>query len=291
MRMPSLGAAFGLGGLPADTQRGLLVALSTSVASVMGVNLVYPVLPPMMQQLGVDQSAVGLVITVYTVPMIFVAPVAGAMADLHGRRAVLFGGMLLFGLAGAGVGLAPTFEWALLMRAIQGVGAGALMPLTIVLLSDLLEGERETSAQGLKVVLDRVATAVIPPLAGALAGISWSMPFFLFALAVPVAFLGLAWLPDSRPTAHEGALAYFGSLRGVGRRPRLLLAFSAGALRFFLDYGYFTYLPIYLALSHGISPAAIGLLFGCFATGAMLTASQAGRLVRGRDPAQLVFVG
>src|SRR6266540_275436 len=123
MRRPSLGAAFGLGGLPADTQRGLLVALSTSVASVMGVNLVYPVLPPMMQQLGVDQSAVGLVITVYTVPMIFVAPVAGAMADLHGRRAVLFGGMLLFGLA----------------------GAGALMPLTIVLLSDLLEGERETS--------------------------------------------------------------------------------------------------------------------------------------------------
>src|ERR687886_1918683 len=183
MRVPSVGAVFGLGGLPAATRRGLVVAFATSVASIMGVQLVFPVLPPMMEQLDVSKSSIGLVVTVYTVPMIFLAPVAGAIADLHGRRPLLFGGLVLFGLAGAGVGLAPTFEAVLVLRALQGVGASAIMPLTIVLLSDLLQGEHETSAQGLKVVLDRVSLTVVPLVAGVLATVAWQLPFALFALA------------------------------------------------------------------------------------------------------------
>ncbi|HLH24363.1 MAG TPA: MFS transporter [Chloroflexota bacterium] len=291
MRVPSMGAVFGLGGLPAAIQRGLVVAFATSVASIMGVQLVFPVLPPMMEQLAVSKSTIGLVVTVYTVPMIFLAPVAGAIADLHGRRPLLFGGLVLFGLAGAGVGLAPSFEWVLALRALQGVGASAVMPLTIVLLSDLLHGEHETSAQGLKVVLDRVSLTIVPLVAGILATLTWRLPYFLFALALPVAFLGLAWLPETRTAEHANLRAYVGSFGAIGRRPRLLLAFSAGFLRFFLDYGYFTYLPIYLALARGSSPAEVGLLFGAFAIGAMVTASQVGRLSRGRDVVDLVFVG
>src|SRR5688572_26176996 len=51
IRVPSVAAWFGLSGLPASTRRGLAIAFSTSVASIMGVNLVYPLLPPIMQQL------------------------------------------------------------------------------------------------------------------------------------------------------------------------------------------------------------------------------------------------
>jgi ACDE family multidrug resistance protein len=289
--MLSIGALFGLEGLPAATRRGLTVAFATSVASVMGGQLVFPVLPPMMEQLDVSEAAIGLVVAAYNAPMILLSPLMGAVADLHGRRPLLFFGLLVFGLAGAAVSLAPTFEWVVALRVLQGIGASAVMPLTIVLLSDLVEGHQESSAQGAKVVIDRVGIAVIPFVAGLLAVIAWQLPFLLFALAVPVAFLGLAWLPETRPAEPGSLRGYLGSFRGVGRRPRLLVAFSAGFLRFFLDYGYFTYLPIFLALSRGESPATVGLLFGFFAAGAMVTASQAGRLVRGRDPAQLVFVG
>jgi len=282
---------FGLGGLPGETQRGLLVAFSTSVAVILGVNLIYPVLPAMMDRFGIDPAAVGLVITAYTAPMIVLAPITGAVADLRGRRPLLCFGLLVFGLAGAAIGLAPTFESVLLLRVVQGVGASAFLPLTIVLLSDLLEGEQETNAQGAKVVLDRVALTIVPGLAGALVAISWAAPFWLFALAIPIAVLALVWLPDHHEPTHSSVRAYVGSFRVIGRRPRLLVAFSAGFIRFFLDYAYFTYLPIFLALTFGTSPAVIGLLFACFAVGAMITASQAGRLVRRRDPARLVFVG
>jgi predicted MFS family arabinose efflux permease len=291
MRRWSPGACFGLGGLPAPTQRALAVAFAASIVNVTGVQAVFPVLPPLMQQLRVDPTAIGLVVTAYTLPILLLAPVAGAVADLHGRRPLLFFGLLLFGAAGAAVALAPTFETVLVLRALQGIGAGALAPLTIVLLGDLVEGDRESSAQGLKVVLDRVALFAIPFTAGMLAAVAWQLPFLLFLLAVPVACLSLVWLPETRQPGAGGMGAYLGSLAAVGRRPRLLIAFSAGFLRFFLDYGYFTYLPVYLALTRGTSPATVGLLFGAFAAGAMVTASQAGRLVRGRDPAHLVFVG
>jgi len=69
------------------------------------------------------------------------------------------------------------------------------------------------------------------------------------------------------------------------------VAFAAGFLRFFLDYGYFTYLPIFLVLTRGTSPVVVGGLLACFAMGAMVTASQSGRLSRGRNPAHLVCVG
>lgn len=281
----------GLDGLGSATARALSIAFSTSIAVVMGTQLIYPALPAMMQQLQVDEAAIGLVITAYTLPAVFLAPFAGAVADLYGRRPLLLGGLLVFGLGGAAVGLAPTFELALLARVVQGIGATALMPLTIVLLSDLVAEERESSAQGMKVILDRVVTSGAPILAGALAVASWRFPFFLYLLALPVAVLSLAWLPETRPTLRPSMRSYAGSFTIIGKRPRLLVAFAAGSLRFFLDYGYFTYLPIYLGLARGTKADVVGLLFAAFAVGAMITASQAGRLTQGQDPARVVVVG
>jgi MFS family permease len=288
----SVSAAVGLEGLSRDTQRGLTIAFAASIAVVMGVQMVYPVLPALMFQLGVDDTSIGLVIAVYTAPAIFLAPVFGVLTDRHGRRPMLLLGLLLFGLAGGAIALAPSFEWVVALRFMQGIGATALSPLTIVLLSDLLEDEgQESAAQGFKVVLDRISTMFVPVIAGLLAAITWSLPFYMFALTVPLAWLAWRWLPETQAKSDVSMSAYLRGYGRIGRHPRLLMAFFAGFLRFFLDYAFFTYLPVYLALERGTSPAVIGLIFGCFAIGAIITASQAGRLVRMGDPARLVLVG
>ncbi len=283
---------FGLGGVPAAKQRGLTVALGTSVATIMGANLVYPVLPAMMEQLQVGPAEIGLVITVFTVPTAFMAPVAGALTDLYGRRLPLFLGLLLFGLAGAGVGLMPSFQGVLLMRALQGAASSALFPLTIVLLSDLFSDEQETSAQGLKVIVDRIATTALPIASGALAGLLWNLPFFLYGLCVPLAFLSLRWFPAVPVTRRSGGFrGYLKGLPEIARYPRLLLAFAAGSLRFFLDYGYFTYLPVYLAVTRGTPSEVAGMLLACMAIGAIVSAGRVGQIVRGRDPARVLLIG
>jgi predicted MFS family arabinose efflux permease len=69
-----------------------------------------------------------------------------------------------------------------------------------------------------------------------------------------------------------------------------MVAFCGGFLRFFLDYGFLTYFPLFIVRTHGVSTATAGFLYVFFSAGAMLTASQAGRLAAGRDKATLLFV-
>lgn len=290
MRALSITAAFGLGDLAPERRRALSLVYATSVAVVMGVNFIQPALPAMTQPFGITDAALGLVMTVFTAPAIVLAPIFGVIADLFGRRLLLAWGLMVYGLCGAAMALAPTFSWLLMLRAAQGIGYAAVIPLTIVLIGDLLEGDKEISGQGLKVFLDRVGYLILPPLGGFLATVAWFWPFTLYILTVPLGLAALLWMPETKGKAGNGTKAYLGDILRLARHPRLLIAFSAGFLRFFLDYGFLTFFPLFLVRTHGISTAAAGLLYTFFSVGAMITSSQAGRLAAGRDKAHLLFV-
>ena len=285
----SLSSVFDLGELPADVRRSLSLVYASSVLVIMGVNLIQQVLPAMIDPLGVTDAEVGLVIAVYTAPAIVLAPLLGVASDRWGRRPLLAGGLLLFGTAGTAVAFAPDFRWVLALRVVQGVGFSAVIPLTIVLIGDLLEGHREVSGQGMKVFIDRVGELVLPPLGGVLALVGWRWPFLSYAAAVPLGLLVVAWMPETRGTTMTSPGRYLKDVARVVRDPRLLLAFAAGFLRFFLDYAFFTYLPLFLVRTHGMSTAGAGLLRSFHALGAMVTSSQAGRLAASWDKGCLVL--
>lgn len=290
MRALSISALFGLGGLTSTQRRALTLVYGSSVALMMGVNFIQPALPALIERFGVSDSALAWVMTVYTGPAIVLAPIFGIVADLYGRRLLLAWGLILFGLSGAAMAFAPTFGWLLAFRAIQGIGFSAVIPLTIVLIGDLLEGHNEIGGQGLKVFLDRVGYFVLPPLGGLLATIAWFWPFAMYIVVVPFGFLVLAWMPETKGTDHDDSWKYLKDMLRLTRHPRLLIAFSAGFRRFFLDYGFLTYFPLFLVRTHGISTATAGLLYMFFSAGAMLTSSQAGRLAAGWDKARLLFI-
>ncbi|MBI2998378.1 MAG: MFS transporter [Deltaproteobacteria bacterium] len=290
MRALSLPVIFGLGELVPAKRKALALVYLSSVMIIMGVNFIQPALPAMIEPLGISESALGLVMTVYTAPAIFLSPLFGIVADLYGRRLLLAWGLVLFGISGAAVALAPSFLWVLILRAIQGIVFSAVIPLTIVLIGDLLEGDSEVGGQGLKVFLDRVGYLILPPLGGLLAIIAWFWPFLFYALAVPLGLCALIWMPETKGHVESGTWSYLGNTLRLARHPRLIVAFSAGFLRFFLDYGFLTYFPLFLVRTHGISTATAGLLYAFFSAGAMLTSSQAGRLAVGHDKARLLFV-
>jgi len=116
------------------------------------------------------------------------------------------------------------------------------------------------------------------------------LAFTLYILTVPLGIAAFFWMPETKGERRSGTRAYLGDILRLTRHPRLLVAFSAGFLRFFLDYGFLTYFPLFLVRTHGISTATAGLLYTFFSAGAMITSSQAGRLAAGRDKAHLLFV-
>ncbi len=262
-----------------DIYRGpLAIAFATSVAAVSGATLLYPVLPVLAADLKVDEAQIGLTMAAFTAPAIVLAPLFGILADLYGRRWLLVFGLAVFGIAGSAVALAPSYDGVLILRAVQGIGASALLPLTIVLISDILPDEQEIQGQGIKVALDRVGMIVLPLLGGALAILSWRAAFVPFLLIVLLALAAYLWMPETGRPGEDSLKQYLARTSRAIREPRLTLAFATGFLRFFLDYGLYTYLPIIVALRYGASPAVIGLLIAISAVGSIVTALGIGRV-------------
>jgi ACDE family multidrug resistance protein len=289
--MFALTSMFGLGEMSRDRSRALSIVYAASISLMMGVNFIQPALPALTVPFGVSDSALSLIMTLFTAPAIVLSPIFGIIADLYGRRLLLAGGLMIFGIFGTAMAFAPTFGWLLAFRTLQGIGFSAVIPLTIVLIGDLLEGEQEIGGQGLKVFLDRVGYMIFPPLGGLLATIAWFWPFIFYILTIPVGFAALLWMPETKgKNKGDGTLAYIGDMLRLTRHPRLVIAFSAGFLRFFLDYGFLTYFPLFLVRTHGISTATAGILYIFFSIGAMITASQAGRIAAGRDKANVLFI-
>jgi MFS transporter, ACDE family, multidrug resistance protein len=288
--MSATAGFFGLGMLAPEKRRSLGLVYAASLALMMGVNFIQPALPAMTEPFGISDSALSLVMTVFTAPAIVLSPIFGVIADMYGRRLLLAFGLILFGISGTAMAFATSFTWLLVFRAIQGIGFSAVIPLTIVLIGDLLEGDEEIAGQGLKVFLDRVGYMILPPLGGLLAAFAWHWPFTLYIITVPLGVVTFFWMPETKGKITSGTRAYLGEMLKLTRHPRLLIAFSAGFLRFFLDYGFLTYFPLFLVRTHGISTATAGLLYVFFSAGAMITSSQAGRLAAGRDKAQILFI-
>jgi predicted MFS family arabinose efflux permease len=288
--MSSITALFGMEKLAPEKARALGIVYASSIALMMGVNFIQPALPALTQPFHVSDAQLSWVMTVFTAPAIVLSPIFGVIADLYGRRLLLALGLIAFGIFGAAMAFAPNFGWLLAFRTLQGVAFSAVIPLTIVLIGDLLEGDSEIGGQGLKVFLDRIGYLVFPPLGGLLAAVAWFWPFVFYVLTIPVGLAAFYWMPETKGKRSERTMTYLGDILRLTRHPRLVIAFSAGFLRFFLDYGFLTYFPLFLVRTHGISTATAGLLYVFFSIGAMMTSSQAGRIAAGRDKANILFV-
>ena len=202
---------------PADPVRErwvLVVAvLGSGMAFIDGtaVNLALPVLQ---REFAAGLAELQWVVEGYILFLSALLLVGGALGDRFGRRRVFALGILLFGLASALCGLAPSMEVLILARAAQGIGGALLVPGSLALISAAIPPARRGPAVGLWGGLTSVFTAAGPVLGGwVIEQLSWRAVFFL---NLPLATLALvavfARVAESRDPAAEGALDWPGAL-------------------------------------------------------------------------------
>ncbi|MFI1186272.1 MFS transporter [Streptomyces californicus] len=128
-----------------------------------------------------------------------------AMGDRFGRRRVFVLGIGLFTLASVGCGLADTSDQLIVMRAIQGLGAAAVMPLSLTLLAEEVPDRKRNLALGLWSAVSGMAVALGPVVGGAVVdGLDWQWIFWInipvCVVAIPLIFvvLGESSVPGSR---------------------------------------------------------------------------------------------
>jgi ACDE family multidrug resistance protein len=268
----------------------LQMLYSSSLMAVMGSSLVYPLLPVIRDSLHAPESQLGLVLSAFSLPTIFTAPLVGFLADLKGRKLIMVICLLAYGIAGLSISLVNNFSVLLMMRVIQGLGYGGIMPLVVIIIGDTYAKAEETRAQGTKVFMDRIGMLCFPPLAGFLGALSWHAPFVLYGLAIPIAFGILRWLPESTVSRSGKLSPYFKEILALASQVRLLVIFSISSLRFFLERAFFAYLPIFALHTAGLTVVKGSFLFTIYGVGALISSSQLGDLALRYEKLTLVII-
>ena len=290
-RLQKLESFLGISQLNLFRNRDLQIIYATSISAVLGVNLISPIIPQMMSSLNVPAARIGWVMSAYALPVIFFAPLMGILSDLYGRKRILIFNLVLLGASGLAVTLVQTFYLVLLLRFVQGIGFSGTMPLTVTLIGDYFRSEEESTAQGMRSFFNGVAAFCLPVIGGGLAAFSWKYPFFLFGFPLFLAWAARSGFPGIKAKKAKASPHYFGELTRLTKRPLILLAVAAGGLRFFLYYGFVTYLPILLTVFLRFSAAKIGLMVGLHGLTMALTASQNGRLAARFAKSTLLLAG
>lgn len=176
----------------------LLPSLAISSANV--------ALPTLATALGASFADVQWVVLAYLLAITTLIVGAGRLGDLTGKRRLLLAGIALFTAASALCALAPTLPLLIAARALQGVGAAAMMALTMAMVGVALPKARTGSAMGLLGTMSAVGTALGPSLGGVLIGtLGWQA---VFAVNLPLGLLALvlAWryLPAERGQGATG---------------------------------------------------------------------------------------
>lgn len=190
--------------------------LGSGVAMINGTD-VSVALPAIGRDLGADVSALQWILNGYMVTLAALILVGGSLGDRYGRRRIYVTGVAWFSAASLLCALAPTTEWLVAARILQGVGAALLTPGSLALLQACFVPDDRSTAIGAWSGLTGIAAALGPVLGGALVdGLGWR---WIFVLPLPLAgaavWATLRHVPESRdPTPPPLDLA--GAVLAVG---------------------------------------------------------------------------
>jgi EmrB/QacA subfamily drug resistance transporter len=174
--------------------------------------IVGPVLPKISTELkGADFYT--WVVTAYLVTSTAAIPIYGKLSDFFGRKPMLLIGIVIFLIGSILSGLSQTMWQLILFRGIQGLGAGALFPISLAVIGDLFTPAERGKYQGLFGAVFGVAFLVGPFLGGLLTDtLRWN---FIFFVNVPVGLVSLYLIGRLLPMVHPKDAKFTLDILGV----------------------------------------------------------------------------
>jgi MFS family permease len=244
-----------------------IVLLLASSLTVMSVSAISPALPRIAQAFSALPNAEFLVKLMLTIPSLIIAlmaPVAGQIIDRGHRRSLLIGSLILYALAGTTGLYLVELQHFIFARAVLGIAVAGIMTSAQTLIADYYTGVERNKALGLQGSFISFGGVIFVAAAGLLATESWRYPFGLYSLALILAGPAF-WLirePEHKYAHQE--LAHISDTTTDSSAPEKLTIAGICLLVFCgmtLFYSIPTQLPFYLKQYFAIdSPARAGAI-------------------------------
>nr|WP_256435559.1 MFS transporter [Aeromicrobium sp. CFBP 8757] len=191
-------------------------------------SLIVPVLTEVQDRFDTDQSTVTWVLTAYLLSAAVATPLIGRIGDAVGKQRMLVVTLTLLAIGSAMAAVAPSIEWMIVARVVQGLGGGVL-PLSFGIVRDEVSPERSGTAVGLLASLVSAAFGIGIVLAGPIVdGLGYPWLFWLPAIATALAAVGAVLFVPRSPVTASGRISVLPALLLSGWLVALLLAVSEG---------------------------------------------------------------
>jgi MFS family permease len=275
--------------LPSAERPGLVRSLTAATfLQWLGASAILPLLPEFLQSKGSSAALVGVTMAAFFAAGVLTQYPAGRLADRRGRRTVLVGGLLLYAAASIAY-LVPEHEAVyVLLRAAQGIGAGAVEVASLALVSSAVPVARRGRAFA-SIYGGMCAGIAIGPVVGSIAGVE-RMPIIFVAAGV---LSCLACIPVVRSASPdvEGATPPAERRRARALLNRAVVGALLGATAFGLLAGVYEACWTLLLEAHGAKNWQIGLSWTLFSVPFVVMARAGGWMADHADRRVLAIGG
>ncbi|KPN95451.1 MFS transporter [Lysinibacillus sp. ZYM-1] len=214
----------------------LAILLSNLFIAFLGIGLVIPVLPTIMNELHISGSVVGYMVAAFAITQLIASPIAGKLVDNIGRKVMIVAGLFIFGLSEFLFGLGSSIEILFISRMLGGVSAAFIMPAVTAYIADITTLSQRPKALGYMSAAISTGFIIGPGIGGFLAEYGTRVPFYAAGvLGFVAAILSLLLLKEpTRDTNEEEASP---SISGSVKRVFSPLYFIPFILIFVLSFG------------------------------------------------------
>lgn len=201
------------------TSQFLRIAVILGLVSAIGpfaIDMYLPALPTIGADLHASDVAVQMSLVVVFLSFAIGPLIVGPLADMYGRKPVMYGGLIVFALASVGAALAPNVGSLIAFRVIQGLGASTGMVVPRAVVRDLATGPEAAKLMSLLMLVFSVSP-ILAPLTGSfiIDAFGWRGVFWAVTIAAVIGFALMAvGLEETRPAEHRGGSSFGATWEG-----------------------------------------------------------------------------
>ncbi|WOV83806.1 MFS transporter [Sporosarcina jeotgali] len=269
----------------------LWLLLTNLLIAFLGIGLVIPVMPTLMNELHLSGKVVGYLVAFFAVAQLLASPLSGKWVDSIGRKKMIVIGLLMFSASELLFAVGQTLSVLFASRIVGGVSAAFIMPAVTAFIADITTNE--TRAKALGYMSAAISTGFIlgPGVGGFLATLGTRVPFFFAAgLALFAAIFSLIMLREPERNYEETM-----STKKPGfKRIFAPIYFIVFLLIFVLSFGLASFESIFsLFVDHkfGFTPADIAIVItGSGIVGAVAQVVLFDRLAKRMGEKKLIYL-
>ncbi|MEN1968768.1 MFS transporter [Lentibacillus sp. N15] len=180
----------------------LVIVLINLFLAFLGISLVIPVVPTIMNELHLSGSVVGYLVAAFAFLQLLASPIAGKWVDRFGRKKMIVIGLIIFAFSEFLFGIGKDVVALFISRMVGGVSAAFIMSAVTAYIADITSPDYRPKALGYMSAAINTGFIVGPGVGGFLAGIGTRMPFFFAAVFGLIAAV-LSFVLLQEPERHQ----------------------------------------------------------------------------------------